>query len=56
MEMSMATCATARGDFLVTTLRRLVRVTAGVAGVGLLTMVVVTLWHMLHPGKPLIKP
>jgi TRAP-type C4-dicarboxylate transport system permease small subunit len=40
--MSVATCATGRWDFLVTGLRRLVRVTAGVAGLGLLTMMGVT--------------
>ena len=36
------TTTTGRWDFLVTGLRRLVRLTAGVAGVGLLTMMAVT--------------
>ncbi len=40
--MTQAPCATGRWDFLVTALRRLVRLTAGVSGLGLFTMMTVT--------------
>ncbi len=40
--MTQAPCATGRWDFLVTALRRLVRLTAGLSGLGLLTMMTVT--------------
>ncbi|HEY5909868.1 MAG TPA: TRAP transporter small permease subunit [Verrucomicrobiae bacterium] len=97
--MMPRTATTGRWEFLEIGLVRLVRATAGVAGVGLLIMMTVTcvdvvmrklghplpgaydlvrmaagvtiacalpyttaikghvtLWHLLHPGKPLIKP
>ena len=63
MQVSTGPCATGRWDFLVTALRRLVRLTAGVAGVGLLTMVAVTavdvvlrkLGHPLPGAYDLVK-
>ena len=61
--MIPATATTGRSDFVVTALRRLVRFTAGVAGLGLLTMMTVTcvdvvmrkLGHPLPGAYDLVK-